>query len=72
MRYDNDYIDGLLSVHIFKKVYMWSCDRISCKAHMGGERMHKVFWADWIGTLVAMAHGNIKLPLTYKFEMTFR
>ena len=45
MRYDNEYIDGLLSlsVHIFKEVYMWSCDRISCKAHMGGERMHKVF-----------------------------
>ena len=33
MRYDNDYIDGLLSlsVHIFKEVYMWSCDRIYVK-----------------------------------------
>ena len=46
VRYFNEYIDGLLSlsVHIFKEVYIWSCDQISCKAHMVGERMHKVFW----------------------------
>ena len=45
MRYVNEYIDGLLSlsVHIFKEVYIWSCDEISCKAHMVGERMHKAF-----------------------------
>ena len=45
MRYDNEYIDGLLwlSVHIFKEVYISSCDQISCEAHMEGERMHKVF-----------------------------
>ena len=30
-------------VHIFKDVYISSCDQISCKAHMVGERMHKVF-----------------------------
>ena len=43
-RYVNEYIDGLLlSVHIFKEVYILSCDQISCKAHMVGERMHKVF-----------------------------
>ena len=42
MRYDKDYIDGLLSlsVHIFQEVYILRCDQISCKAHMGGERMH--------------------------------
>ena len=44
VRYVNEYIDGLLplSVHIFKEVYMyiWSCDQISYKAHMVGERMH--------------------------------
>ena len=45
VRYVNEYIDGLLSlsVHIFKEVYISSCDQISCKAHMVGERMHKVF-----------------------------
>ena len=45
MRYVNDDIDGLLllSVHIFKDVYISSCDQISCKAHMVGERMHKAF-----------------------------
>ena len=43
MRYVNKYIDGLLSVHIFKEVYISRCDQISCKAHMVGERMHKVF-----------------------------
>ena len=43
--YVNEYIDGLLSlsVHIFKEVYISSCDHISCKAHIVGERMHKVF-----------------------------
>ena len=42
VRYVNEYIDGLLSlsVHIFKEVYITSCDQISCKAHMVGERMH--------------------------------
>ena len=45
VRYVNEYVDGLLSlsVHIFKEVYISSCDKISCKAHMVGERMHKVF-----------------------------
>ena len=45
VRYVNNDIDGLLllSVHIFKDVYISSCDQISCKAHMVGERMHKVF-----------------------------
>ena len=46
MRYDNEYIDGQLSlsVHIFKEVYILSCDQISCKTHEGGgERLHKVF-----------------------------
>ena len=39
MRYVNEYIDGLLllSVHIFKEVYISRCDQISCKAHMVGE-----------------------------------
>ena len=61
MRYDNEHIDGLLSlsVHIFKEVYILSCDQISCKAHKLGERPHKVFGQ--IGSyLVAMC--NIKLP----------
>ena len=42
VRYVNEYIDGLfsLSAHIFKEVYISSCDQISCKAHMVGERMH--------------------------------
>ena len=42
VRYVNEYIDGLLSlsVHIFREVYISSCDQISCKAHMVGERMH--------------------------------
>ena len=45
MRYVNEYLDGLLSlsVHIFKEVYISSCDPISRKAHMVGERMYKVF-----------------------------
>ena len=45
VRYINEYIDGLLSltVHILKEVYISSCDQISCKAHMVGEKMHKVF-----------------------------
>ena len=45
VRYVNEYIDGLLSlsVHIFNEVYISSCDQISCKAHMVGERMYKVF-----------------------------
>ena len=45
VRYVNEYVDGLLSlsVQIFKEVYISSCDKISCKAHMVGERMHKVF-----------------------------
>ena len=45
LRYDNEYIDGLLSlsVHIFKEVYISSCDQISCKAHKVGEMLHKVF-----------------------------
>ena len=45
VRYVNEYIVGLLSlsVHIFKEVYISSCDQISCKAHMVGERMHKFF-----------------------------
>ena len=45
MRYVNEYIDGLLSlsVHIFKEVYISSCDQNSCKAYMVGERMHKDF-----------------------------
>ena len=36
VRYVNEYIDGLfsLSVHIFKEVYISSCDQISCKAHI--------------------------------------
>ena len=39
MRYDNECIDGLLSlsVHIFKEVYFSSYDHISCKAHKVGE-----------------------------------
>ena len=42
MRYDNEYIDGLfsLSVHIFIYLEVY---QISCKAHKGGERLHKVF-----------------------------
>ena len=45
VRHANEYIDGLLplSVHIFKEVYISCCDQISCKAHMVGERMPKVF-----------------------------
>ena len=47
VRYVNEYIDGLLSfsVHIFKEVYISSCDQVSCKAHtcMVRERMHQVF-----------------------------
>ena len=45
MRHDNEYIDDLLSLsfHIFKEVYILSCDQISCKAHKVGERLHKVF-----------------------------
>ena len=45
MRYENEYIDGLLSVsvYIFKEVYISSCDQISCKAHKLGERLHQVF-----------------------------
>ena len=45
MRYDNEYIDCLLSlsVHIFKEVYISNCDQISCKAHKVGESLHKVF-----------------------------
>ena len=45
MRYVYEYIDGLvlLSVHIFKEVYISSCDQISCKAHKVGKRLHKVF-----------------------------
>ena len=45
MRDDKEYIDGLLSfsVHIFKEVYIWSCDQISCKSHKVEERLHKVF-----------------------------
>ena len=68
MRYDNGYIDGLLSlsVHIFKEVCISSCDQISCKAHKVGERLHKVFWTDWIGTLVAMAHGQHEAPKDIK------
>ena len=44
MRYDNEYIDGQLSVsvHIFKEVHILSCDQILCKAHKVGERLHKV------------------------------
>ena len=43
--YVNEYIDGLLSlsVHIFKEIYILSCDQISCKALVVGERLHKVF-----------------------------
>ena len=51
MRYDDEYIDhGLLSfsLHIFKEVYISSCDRISCKAHKVRERLHKFFGLiDW-------------------------
>ena len=45
MRYVNEYIDSLLSlsVHIFKEVYISSCDQISCKVQKVGERLHKVF-----------------------------
>ena len=47
MKYDNEYIDGLLSLsaHIFKEVCNSRCDQISCKAHTCkvGERLHKVF-----------------------------
>ena len=45
VRYVNEYTDGLLSlaVHIFKEVFISGCDQISCKEHMVGERMHKVF-----------------------------
>ena len=56
MRYDNEYIVGLLSlsVHIFKEVYISSCDQISCKARKVGERLPKNFgliglelWLPW-------------------------
>ena len=60
MRYVNEYIDCLLllSVHRFKEVYISSCDQIKCKAHIKGKGKAALgFWADWIGTLVAMAHG---------------
>ena len=45
VRYVYEYIDGLLSLsaHIFKEVYISSCDQISCKAHKVGKRLHKVF-----------------------------
>ena len=45
MRYDNEYIDGQLSlsVHIFKEVYFLCCDHISCKAHKVGEGCIRVF-----------------------------
>ena len=51
VRYDNEYIDGLLSlsVHIFKEVYISSCDQISCKAHKVGERLRKVFRLNGLG-----------------------
>ena len=45
--YVNEYIDGLLSLSahilILKEIYILSCDQISCKAHIVGERLHKVF-----------------------------
>ena len=64
--YVNEYIDCLLSlsVHIFKEIYILSCDQISCKAHVVGERLHKVFGL--AGTLVAMAHGQHKAPIDIK------
>ena len=47
MRFDNEYINGLLSlsVHIFKEVYISNCDQISCKAHGRGNDALG-FWAD--------------------------
>ena len=64
VRYVNEYIDGLLllSVYIFKAVYISSCDQISCKAHMVGERMHKVFVLTGLDLLLPWPMGNIKLP----------
>ena len=64
VRYVNEYIDGLLSlsVHIFKKVYISSCDQISCKAHIIGERMHKVFGLTGLELQLPWPMGNIKLP----------
>ena len=63
MRYVDEYIDGLLSlsVHIFKEVYISSCDQISCKTHMVGETMHKVFGLTGL-VLLPWPMGNIKLP----------
>ena len=57
MRYDNEYINGQLSLsaHIYKEVFILSCDQISCQAHTVGEWLHKVFGL--IGSPVAM--GNI-------------
>ena len=65
MRYVNEYIDGLLvlSAHIFKEVCISWCDQISCKAHMVGERMHKVFGLIGLNSNChAWPMGNIKLP----------
>ena len=39
MRYDNKYIDGLLSMSVHRSI----SDQISCKAHKVGKRLHKVF-----------------------------
>ena len=44
MRYVYEYIDGLFVVvcsHFLRSIL--SCDQISCKSHMVGGRMHKVF-----------------------------
>ena len=53
-----------LSVHIFKEVYISRCDQISCKAHMVGERIHKVFWLTGLELYLPWPKGNIKLPWT--------
>ena len=59
MRYDNEYIDGLLSlsVHIFIEVYILSCDQISCKAHKVGERLHKVLGLIGLELSYSICHG---------------
>ena len=68
VRYVIEYIDGLLSlsVDIFKEVYILCCDQVSCKAHIVGGKDAYGFWADWIGTLVAMAHGQHKAHIDVK------
>ena len=64
MRYDNEYIEGMLSfsVHIFNEVYILSCGQISCKSHKVGERLHKVFVLIGFELKLPWPMGSIRLP----------